>query len=427
MLGAFRILHTSDWHLGRSLYGRKRDEEFTQFLDWMARTVQEREIDVLIVAGDVFDTATPGNRAQAQYYQFLHQMVTSACRHIVIVAGNHDSPSFLNAPAELLSAFDVHVIGQARDNVSDQVLVLRDPLGEPALLVCAVPYLRDRDVRSVTPGESMQDKDANLIAGIRAHYEAIAQTAISIRAGLECDIPIVATGHLYTSGGQVVEGDGVRDLYIGSLGQVHASIFSDVFDYVALGHLHVPQVVDGQSRIRYSGSPLAMGFGEARQQKFVYQVTFGRDSASERFQPIVDSIAVPVFQRLRQVRGDLASIMGQIEVLCDQQDACWIEVLYEGQEIVTDLRHRVEQAVADSPVEVLRVKVNARSNPVIRAVREQETLEDLTPMDVFERCMQTYEVPEQQRTEMRHTYQEALSLLENGAQQQPDLRDGATE
>src|SRR5690554_2619267 len=90
-----KLLHTSYWHLGRSLYGRKRDEEFGQFLQWMVQTVREREIDVLVVAGDVFDTATPGNRAQALYYQFLHQMVASPCRHIVIVAGNHDSPSFL--------------------------------------------------------------------------------------------------------------------------------------------------------------------------------------------------------------------------------------------------------------------------------------------------------------------------------------------
>ncbi|AWB34439.1 exonuclease SbcCD subunit D C-terminal domain-containing protein [Orrella marina] len=407
-----KLLHTSDWHLGRSLYGRKRDEEFAQFLQWMVQTVREREIDVLVVAGDVFDTATPGNRAQALYYQFLHQMVASPCRHIVIVAGNHDSPSFLNAPGDLLRAFDVHVIGQASTDVAQQVVVLRDEYGEPGMLVCAVPYLRDRDVRVVSAGESMQDKDANLVAGIRDHYEAIAQAAQDLRTSLGRAIPIIATGHLYTAGGQVLDGDGVRDLYIGSLGQVHARIFSDVFDYVALGHLHVPQIVDGQTRIRYSGSPLPMGFGEARQQKVVCQVTFDHDLTSDRFVPEVETIGVPVFQRLRQVRGDLQAITGQLEVLREDGQSCWIEVLYDGQEIVTDLRQRVEQAVADSPVEVLRVKVNGRSNPAMTSARQQESLEDLTPMDVFERCLEAYQVPDEQRSEMRHTYQEALALLE---------------
>ena len=93
-----KILHTSDWHLGRTLYGRKRYEEFEAFLAWLTETIREREIDALLVAGDVFDTSTPSNRAQELYYRFLCRVVASHCRHVVVIAGNHDSPSFLNAP-----------------------------------------------------------------------------------------------------------------------------------------------------------------------------------------------------------------------------------------------------------------------------------------------------------------------------------------
>ena len=95
-----KILHTSDWHLGRSLYGKKRYDEFSEFLDWLGKTIEEECIDLLLVAGDIFDTSTPSNRAQKLYYRFLCRVAGSCCRHIVVIAGNHDSPSFLNAPKE---------------------------------------------------------------------------------------------------------------------------------------------------------------------------------------------------------------------------------------------------------------------------------------------------------------------------------------
>ena len=106
-----KILHTSDWHLGRSLYGRKRYEEFSSFLDWLAQTIEEEKVDALLVAGDVFDNSTPSNRAQELYYRFLCRVAASCCRHVVVIAGNHDSPSFLNVPKELLRALNVYVVG----------------------------------------------------------------------------------------------------------------------------------------------------------------------------------------------------------------------------------------------------------------------------------------------------------------------------
>ena len=121
-----RVLHTSDWHIGRTLYGRKRYEEFEAFLTWLAETIQQNAIDALLVAGDVFDTSAPSNRAQELYYRFLCRVAASSCRHVVVVAGNHDSPSFLNAPKELLKALDVHVVGSSTESPEDEVLVLRN-------------------------------------------------------------------------------------------------------------------------------------------------------------------------------------------------------------------------------------------------------------------------------------------------------------
>ena len=181
-------------------------------------------------------------------------MVASHCRHVVVIAGNHDSPSFLNAPKELLKALNVHVVGNASDCLEDEVLVLRNAQDAPELIVCAVPYLRDRDIRTAEAGESVEDKERKLTDGIRAHYAAVTALAEQKRAEFGGDIPVVGMGHLFTAGGQTIDGDGVRELYVGSLAYVTAQSFHS-FDYLALGHLHIPQMVSGTETMRYSGSP----------------------------------------------------------------------------------------------------------------------------------------------------------------------------
>ena len=400
-----KVLHTSDWHIGRTLYGRKRYDEFEAFLTWFAETIQQDEIDALLVAGDVFDTSAPSNRAQELYYRFLCRVAASSCRHVVVVAGNHDSPSFLNAPKELLKALDVHVVGSASEAPEDEVLVLRDEQDAPELIVCAVPYLRDRDIRVAEAGENVEDKERKLIDGIRNHYAAVAALAEQKRTELGADIPIVAMGHLFTAGGQTVDGDGVRELYVGSLAHVTAGIFPASFDYLALGHLHVPQKVNGLETIRYSGSPLPMGFGEAKQQKSICLVEFHSTAAS------VQLIDVPVFQKLERVKGDWEGISSRILELSATDSQGWLEVIYEGDEVIGDLRERLEAASSGTKMEILRIKNNRIIDRVLGQIHEEETLDDLNVNDVFERCLAVHDVPEDQRPELLRGYQETVSSL----------------
>jgi exonuclease SbcD len=400
-----RVLHTSDWHIGRTLYGRKRYEEFEAFLIWLTETIQQNAIDALLVAGDVFDTSAPSNRAQELYYRFLCRVAASSCRHIVVVAGNHDSPSFLNAPKELLKALDVHVVGSSTESPEDEVLVLRNDQDAPELIVCAVPYLRDRDIRVAEAGESVEDKERKLIEGIRTHYAAVAALAEQKCEELGVDIPIVGTGHLFTAGGQTVDGDGVRELYVGSLAHVTAGIFPACFNYLALGHLHVPQKVNGSDTIRYSGSPLPMGFGEAKQQKSVCQVEFHSTAAS------VQLIDVPVFQKLERVKGDWDGISNRILELSATDSQGWLEVIYDGTEVIGDLRERLEAAMSGTQMEILRIKNNRIIDRVLGQIHEEETLDDLNVNDVFERCLAVHEVPEDQRPELLRAYQETVSSL----------------
>lgn len=402
-----KILHTSDWHLGRTLFGRKRYEEYGAFLDWLAQAIRDNGIDVLVVAGDVFDTTAPGNRAQELYYRFLCRAASLCCRHVVVISGNHDSPFFLDAPKELLKALEVHVTGSPSGNPEDEVLVLRDGEGVPELIVCAVPHLRDRDIRTAEAGESIEDKERKLLDGIRDHYAAVAAVAEEKRRELGGTIPILATGHLFASGGLTVDGDGVRELYVGSLAHVNAGVFPSCFDYVALGHLHVPQKVNGSETVRYSGSPLPMGFGEAKQQKSVCVADFcGREAS-------VGLIPVPVFQQLEQVRGDWDRISGRIFELALQESRAWLEVVYEGDDILGDLRERLEEAVKNTAMEVLRVRNTRAVERALAQTPEEETLDDLDEDDVFRRCLEANQVPEDQRPELFAAYHEAvLSLRE---------------
>jgi exonuclease SbcD len=411
-----KLLHTSDWHLGRTLYGRKRYAEFEAFLAWLAQAIEDHGVDVLLVAGDVFDTTTPSNLAQSLYYRFLCRVASSRCRHVVVIAGNHDSPSFLDAPRELLKSLNVHVVAAVSADPADEVIVLRDGQGKAELIVCAVPYLRDRDIRTAEAGESVQDKERKLLEGIREHYAQVCALAEDARREAGGRIPVVGMGHLFTAGGQTLEGDGVRELYVGSLAHVSAGMFPDTLDYLALGHLHVPQKVGGSETRRYCGSPIPMGFGEAGQAKSVCLVEL--DAAQADAAPVVrvSMLDVPLFQRLARVRGDWAAIAARLGELAAQAPQAWVEIFYEGEDVAGDLRERLEACVADSAIEILRVRNNRVAERALEQASCGETLDDLAPADVFLRCLQAHEVPEAQRPALLASFGEIISgVLESDA------------
>ncbi len=397
-----KILHTSDWHLGHTLYGTKRQEEFEAFLAWLTEVVQQRAISVLLIAGDIFDSNTPSNQAQALYYRFLCAVAATECRHVVVVAGNHDSPSLLEAPKELLKILNVYVVGSVGEALDDEVLLLRDREGRPELIVCAVPYLRDREMRLAAAGESSADKERKLLHGITQHYAQVAQVAQERLEQLERPVPVVAMGHLFAAGGQTSTDDGVRDLYIGSLARITADIFADTFDYVALGHLHTPQVVNQRETIRYSGAPLAMGFGEARQRKCVVVVELGAGA------PRIDEVEVPVFQCIERITGDWDTIAARLRELVQAQSAAWLEVVYNGQELFSDLCQRVEEVVGGSNLQVLRFNNNRFRERVLQQSHAAESLDDLDKFQVFARCLDAHEVAEEQRPELWHRYREVV-------------------
>jgi len=399
-----KILHTSDWHLGRSLYDHKRYEEFEKFLDWLAEFILEQKIDVLIVAGDIFDTTTPGNRAQELYYQFLTKVSRSCCRHMVIIGGNHDSPSFLNAPKELLRYFNVHVIGAITDSHEDEVIILRDKFQAPEIIICAVPYLRDKDIRTVEAGEHMEDKNSKLIAGISEHYDAVGKIAVSRRNGIE-HLPIIGMGHLFATGGSITEGDGVRELYVGGEARVNGNAFPECFDYLALGHLHSAQKVGESDVKRYCGSPIPMSFGESGQNKKVIVVEFDQGS------PEVTEHTIPCFQELRRITGNTGEIRQKLEELKSEGSSAWLEIEYSGSESFSALNDLVYEIIAGTAMEALRIKNKTQTFKWLDRIGDKETLDDLNPQEVFNRCLDANEVVEPGRTMLVHAYEEIVMGL----------------
>lgn len=402
---SLKVLHTSDWHLGRTLYGKKRYQEYEQFLDWLIETLTEHEIDLLIVAGDIFDTSTPSNRAQELYYKFLSRIPSSGCRHVVIIAGNHDSPSFLDAPGRLLDALNIHVVGSKCEDPNDEIIVLKHHESIEGI-VCAVPFLRDRDIRTASPGEDLESRQEKLLEGIREHYETVCSAAQRMQKSCTEHVPIIATGHLFAAGGRTADKDGVRELYIGSLAHVSAELFPPDIDYLALGHLHIPQTVGGYDHIRYSGSPIPMGFGEARQKKLVNIITFHGEHRE------ITRLEVPKFQRLEHVAGTLEQITAKLQELLRSESSVWTEVEYTGKTIEPALRETVESLTENSPVEVLRITDATQTQKVLSASHEQESLELLDIHDVFDRCLEAYEVPEEQREKLKESYQDIVVNLE---------------
>jgi DNA repair protein SbcD/Mre11 len=404
-----KILHTSDWHLGRSLYGRKRYDEFSAFLDWLSNTIEEEGINALLVAGDIFDTSTPSNRAQELYYRFLCRVSASCCRHIVIIAGNHDSPSFLNAPKELLRALNVYVVGAMTEKLEDEVIVLYDEQDDPQAIVCAVPYLRDRDIRTVEPGETIDDKNAKLVAGLKNHYTDVCTIAERKQSEFEIDghrgVPIIAMGHLFTAGGKTVDGDGVRELYVGSLAHVSKDVFPSSIDYLALGHLHVSQRVGSAEHIRYCGSPIPMGYGESTQDKKVFVVQFNS------IFPTIQEIKIPCFQPLERISGSLDDIHVRLEQLKQDNSTAWLEIEYTGCDIISNLRDMLDETMADSAMEIRRIKNKRVIDRVISTIKEGETLDDMNVNDVFERCLKTFDVPDEDRDELTASYNEIINGL----------------
>lgn len=403
-----RLLHTSDWHLGQHFMGKTRQVEHQAFCDWLIEQVREHAVDVLLVVGDVFDSGAPPSHAREQYNRFIVALRETGAR-LVVLGGNHDSVAMLGESRSLLACLDTWVIPGVAANPAEQLLMLPRRDGTPGALLCAIPFIRPRDVLKSEAGQSAEDKLQALQVAIRAHYWALFALAEACRDALGGLLPIIATGHLTTVGASASES--VREIYIGSLEAFPSGAFPPAA-YIALGHIHRPQKVGGLEHIRYSGSPIPLSFDEARQQKEVLLVELD-DGALKA----VTSLSVPCFQPLATLRGSLDELAGAIVAVAEQGRAerpVWLEVQVTADEHLPDLPARVAALCAGLPVEVLRIR-RERGNAATRLqCMAQETLDELSPEEVFAQRLAGTELDEALSERLRGLHRQVLDELREG-------------
>jgi len=372
-----KILHTSDWHLGQNFMGKSREGEHKAFLSWLLEVIKDKKIRILLVSGDIFDTGTPPNYALELYYNFLKQLsAVKTLKTTIITAGNHDSVSTLKASKQLLETFNVHVVvnGDEDENI---IIPIKEDEGTIAI-VCAVPFLRDNVIRQSLAGETVSDKEKLANNGIKAFYETAHTKALELKQ--DKNIPLIAMGHLTTVGSRTSESE--RDIYIGGTLDIGGDYLGSLFDYVALGHLHINQTV-GCEHVRYSGSPIPLSFSESKNTQKVNLVTFNESKVE------VEELAVPLTRKLIVIKGNSETIKKELKNIEDKNS--WIEVhikddnpMYANTEI-RELASKLELIL-------LAVKIDKSEKQLQAKELKAISLDELSIDEVFQKRLEQEEL-----------------------------------
>ncbi|UXL40500.1 exonuclease SbcCD subunit D C-terminal domain-containing protein [Pseudomonas fragi] len=384
-----RLFHTSDWHLGQNLHGQERDFEHACFLTWLLAQLASEQPDVLLIAGDIFDTVNPPVKAQERLYDFIvsaHEQQPKLT--IVMIAGNHDSGSRIELPAPLMRRLRTHALGRVLwldDGQLDAerlLIPLPDASGEIAAWCLALPFLRPAEVTGAHLGD-------DYLRGIGQVHEWLIEAANTKRKPGQA---LIAISHAHMAGGSISE-DSERSLIIGNAEALPASLFGPSISYVALGHLHKPQRVNNEERIRYCGSPIPLSFSEIGYQHQILDVTLKGETLVS-----VETRLIPRAVNLQRIGPlPLAEILTQlaelpdIDLLADIQRQPWLEVRVKLDEPQPDLRQQIEIALQGKSVRLVRIAAeyagSGGRNGDDDATRLIE-LDQLTPQELFSRAWQ---------------------------------------
>ncbi|MDR0939175.1 MAG: exonuclease SbcCD subunit D C-terminal domain-containing protein [Mediterranea sp.] len=354
-----RILHTADWHLGQTFFGYDRSAEHEAFLDWLAGEIRLRQIDALVVAGDVFDVSNPSAAAQSMYYRFVHRVTAENPRlQLVIVAGNHDSAARLEAPLPLLQAMRTEVRGIVRKLPDGEIdydhlcLELKNREGQPELLCMAVPFLRQGDYPLViTDGNPYAEGVSELYARLLRRMWQRRQPGQSI----------LAVGHLQAIGSEIAPIDHSERTVIGGLECVPPDAFDVRIAYTALGHIHKAQRVSGRDNVRYAGSPLPMSFAEKHYHHGVVMVTFAEGKAVG-IQRLEAPRLVPMVSVPERGSASPAEALDTLSRLPQPEgEAPYLEVRVTLEQPEPTFRHDVEEALKEKGYRLARVVSSYRA------------------------------------------------------------------
>ena len=398
-----KILHTSDWHLGHRLLDQSQLEEQSLFLEWLPDYIEANSIDVLLISGDIFDVGVPSANAQKLYYDFLIRLHHSCCREVIITGGNHDAPSTLNAPKELLNALSIRVVGKATDPISDEIFKLT--LDNEELIVAAIPYLRDQDIRRAVAAETADEIVNRYKTALISHFGEAAESCERMKSA---NTTVIGMGHLFAVGGRTSESE--QSIYVGNLGDIGAEDFPTVFDYVALGHLHRAQRVGGREHIRYSGSPYVLSFSETNQEKKIILIETGKPL-------IITETTIPVFRKILQLEGSVESCKAQLEKLDEENNSLtpWVEVILNNEKEAATGYREINKFAEHLKSEVLKITVKdeKKIDRLKSLVENAQHITGFKPLDVFKLRCEEQNLDLNERPEMLDAFNEILQTALN--------------
>jgi exonuclease SbcD len=404
-----RVLHTADWHVGQTLRGFSREHEHRKVFERLEEIVVQRDVDALIIAGDVFDSQNPSGEAQQLFYSTLVRLSRAHPRMTtVIVAGNHDAAGRLEAPRPLLEAFNIRVVGNIRRydgriEGARHLVPVPDASGAVAAHVLAVSYPTAACLPNLTRPDD--ETGSPVILGVRALYAELLE---SLRVKMD-GLPFVITGHLHVAGG--IESEGAeRRILVGGQHAVPHDIFPTDASYVALGHLHKAQAV-GRETVRYSGSLIPLSAAELPYQHGVTLVSIDGVNVVSEHIPInrpVPFLRLPEVgdMRLSELGDHLTALGLRSDLTVNEQPFVQVRLLREG--LPHGFREEIDRIAECFPVRIVDVRVTAMpdavngvatADPLIRlAERDPEDLfkiafersfgvaPDAAHLDVFHRA-----------------------------------------
>ncbi|MGY3802701.1 exonuclease subunit SbcD [Pigmentibacter ruber] len=385
-----KILHTSDWHLGATFEGIGREEDHKFFLNWLIPFLKEQEIVVLIIAGDLFDQTQPSAEAQRIYYQFLLSVSQKTdVKKVIIVGGNHDSPTRLDAPAELLKLLDVFIVGGISVDGKDfsrYLCSLKNEQNAVELVVAAVPFIHEYRLGVRTSMHNESEIHSLFKEKIQNFYFDLADAAEQIAQ----DAPIIATGHMACRGSEL--DDAPQEIHmIGTMGGLPSAIFDSRYSYIALGHIHRAYRVE-QSNAYYSGSPIPLSIKESNYPRYVQLISYEKGSKAKT----VQKIEVPVLRKILEVKSNLEQIHSILLNISWQTPmppilAISVQVNSYHSGLDLELKNILKNKFQDaSPIIAYIRQIPAKSDNNVLASKETFSLKELTPEQVFLKMCHTY-------------------------------------
>lgn len=400
-----KILHTSDLHIGKRLHQVDLMDDQSAFFHWLVNLIEKESIEALLVSGDIFDVANPSSEARKLYYEFLVQMSRLNCR-VIITGGNHDSPAVLEAPREILKALDIFVVGSQPDDLKEVIIEIPDKEGTPAVVVAAIPFLRDRDLRKMVEDETYEDRVEAVKKGIVNTYTRIAGHCNSEYPG----IPAIAMGHLYLANAKKSESE--REIQIGNQAGLEANLLPGHFQYYALGHLHKPQEMDDAGIISYCGAPYPLSFGEKEYKHRVNILTIHNGEVSSK------SIEVPSNRKLLKFSGTLEQVKDKLNAF-EQGSAVFpslieVEVIEENEDpgIMAEVELAIDAFNSENALVVkTRIQFKNRTEGTHELYAVDKNIEDLSPKDVFSKRIASESLPEETEALLLEAFEEICELV----------------